>query len=129
MIRMNQLKLPVSHSGEQLRERAAKRLRVSETEIRALHIRRQSLDARKKPELFYSYVVDVELTDKARERQAVKRLGGKEVSLHEEMPYSLPKPGTIPLDCPPVIVPFTTSRGRTIRSAAGSRLRRGVKPS
>ena len=104
MIRMNQLKLPVSHSGEQLRERAAKRLRVSETEIRALHIRRQSLDARKKPELFYSYVVDVELTDKARERQAVKRLGGKEVSLHEEMPYSLPKPGTIPLDCPPVIV-------------------------
>ena len=46
MIRMNQLKLPVSHSGEQLRERAAKRLRVSETEIRALHIRRQSLDAR-----------------------------------------------------------------------------------
>ena len=62
MIRMNQLKLPVSHSGEQLRERAAKRLRVSETEIRALHIRRQSLDARKKPELFYSYVVDVGLS-------------------------------------------------------------------
>ena len=52
MIRINQLKLPVGHTQEQLAARAAKKLRIRPEEIRTLAIRRQSLDARKKPELF-----------------------------------------------------------------------------
>lgn len=104
MIRINQLKLPVGHTQEQLAARAAKKLRIRPEEIRTLAIRRQSLDARKKPELFFSYVVDAELADEARERQLVRRAGDRDVSIHEEKPYQLPKPGTAPLAHPPVIV-------------------------
>ena len=104
MIRINQLKLPVGHTQEQLAARAAKKLRIRPEEIRTLAIRRQSLDARKKPELFFSYVVDAELADEARERQLVRRAGDRDVSIHEEKPYRLPKPGTAPLAHPPVIV-------------------------
>ena len=87
MIRINQLKLPVGHTQEQLAARAAKKLRIRPEEIRTLAIRRQSLDARKKPELFFSYVVDAELADEARERQLVRRAGDRDVSIHEEKPY------------------------------------------
>ena len=104
MIRINQLKLPVGHTQEQLAARAAKKLRIRPEEIRTLAIRRQSLDARKKPELFFSYVVDAELADEARERQLLRRAGDRDVSIHEEKPYRLPKPGTAPLAHPPVIV-------------------------
>ena len=104
MIRINQLKLPVGHTQEQLAARAAKKLRIRPEEIRTLAIRRQSLDARKKPELFFSYVVDAELADEARERQLVRRAGDRDVSIHEEKPYRLPKPGTAPLAHLPVIV-------------------------
>lgn len=66
MIRINQLKLPVGHSERELWEKTAKLLRINPEQIRKLYIRRQSLDARKKPELFYSYVVDVEAAGETR---------------------------------------------------------------
>ena len=91
MIRMNQLKLPVSHSGEQLRERVAKRLRVSETEIRALHIRRQSLDARKKPDLHYVYTVDVEVP---KEKRVLERSRCHQAALAQRQSYQFPRSGT-----------------------------------
>ena len=53
MIRISQMKLPVDHSSGALREKTAKLLRISPDRIRKLEIRKQSVDARKKPELFY----------------------------------------------------------------------------
>ena len=55
MIRLNQLKLPVNHTEAQLMNKTAQILRIPEAEILEIEIVRQSLDARKKPELFYSY--------------------------------------------------------------------------
>ena len=55
MIRISQLKLPVGHREGALKEKAAKVLRISSREIQRLEIRKQSVDARKKPELFYIY--------------------------------------------------------------------------
>ena len=59
MIRINQLKLPVEHKPEELKKKAAKALRISPEQVEKLEIRRRSLDGRKKPELFYSYTVDI----------------------------------------------------------------------
>ena len=59
MIRLNQLKLPVNHTEAQLMNKTAQILRIPEAEIFEIEIVRQSLDARKKPELFYSYSVNV----------------------------------------------------------------------
>ena len=64
MIRLTQIKLPADHTPEALTKKAAKLLRVSPEEIKELYIRKRSLDARKKPELFYSYTIDVSVKKK-----------------------------------------------------------------
>ena len=53
MIRINQLKLPVGHTEAEFRKKAAKMMRVPLSGIVSLTPVRQSLDARKKPDLYY----------------------------------------------------------------------------
>ncbi|MEG0688000.1 MAG: FAD-dependent oxidoreductase, partial [Hungatella sp.] len=60
MIRINQLKLPIHHTPEELTGKAAKLLRIQPSAIKSLHIVKQSLDARKRQELLFIYTVDVE---------------------------------------------------------------------
>ncbi len=101
MIRISQLKLPVEHTEEDLRRKAAKLLRISADEIRALHIRRRSLDARKKPVLFYSYLVDVEA---AHESAVVKKAKNPQITLPKDPTYRFPACGDRQLKNPPLIV-------------------------
>ena len=54
MIRINQLKMPLGHSADSLKARAAKTLRVRENRIADLKIVKRSVDARKKPDICYS---------------------------------------------------------------------------
>lgn len=72
MIRLTQIKLPADHTPEALTKKAAKLLRVSPEEIKELYIRKRSLDARKKPELFYSYTIDVSVKKEAEILHKVK---------------------------------------------------------
>ena len=58
MLRISQLKLPVEHTPDQIRSKLIKTLKIREEELLGYQVRRQSLDARKKPELFYVYMVD-----------------------------------------------------------------------
>ena len=55
MILIQQLKLRIPHGTEQIRSRAARALMIPEKEILDLEILRRSIDARKKPELYYIY--------------------------------------------------------------------------
>ncbi len=61
MIRIQQLTLSPGHSREELVCRAAGILKIRKDQIEALSIVKQSIDARKKPEILFSYVVDVTL--------------------------------------------------------------------
>ena len=72
MIRITDLKLPVSAGRKELISRAARELKVGESDIVSLRIHRRSLDARKKPDLFYIYTVDVNIGKKA-----LKKAGSK----------------------------------------------------
>lgn len=101
MIRISQLKLPVGHPAEALTEKAAKVLGISPEQIRSLRIRKQSVDARKKPELFYIYTVDVET---GREEAVVHKLKNPQILLFREKPYVFPRSGTGRLEHAPVIV-------------------------
>ena len=105
MIRLTQIKLPADHTPEALTKKAAKLLRVLPEEIKELHIRKRSLDARKKPELFYVYTVDVKADN---EKQLLKMLTRKKragnVQLHEAMPYVFPAGGNEKLKSRPVVV-------------------------
>ena len=106
MIRINQLKMPLGHSADSLKARAAKTLRVRENRIADLKIVKRSVDARKKPDICYSYVVDVAVSglDVAGEQQLVHRLRDQNVGISQEKVYRCPECGGEQLDHPPVVV-------------------------
>lgn len=66
MLRIQQIKLPVSHTKEALEKKIRKILKLQEQELVSWTIRRQSLDARKKPELFFVYTIDVEVKNESK---------------------------------------------------------------
>lgn len=70
MIQINQLKLDIHHKENDLKKKILKILRISEDQLISYTIRKQSIDARKKPVLFYVYTVDVEVK---KENQLKKR--------------------------------------------------------
>lgn len=87
MLRIEQMKLKPGHSDGELLKKAAKILKTDEKDIRAIHIAKRSLDARKKPELFFSYVIDVEVSG---EEKVWKRCDKKLVSKRERKSYVFP---------------------------------------
>lgn len=109
MIRISQVKIPVTEKEtdaaveKQLTERAAKLLRIDPAAILSLSIVRRSIDARKKPDLYYVYTVDVAVKYEA---QLLKRLKGREGQIQavERRPYQFVKSGENPLTAPPIIV-------------------------
>lgn len=74
MLRISQLKLPITHTKEDLEQRICKLLRLSKTP--SYTILRRSVDARKKPELFFQYSIDVEAE---KEDQVYKHCDRKQV--------------------------------------------------
>lgn len=101
MIRMTQVKLPICHTDEELREKAAKLLRIRPEEIVSLSVVKQSVDARKKREITYSYVLDIEARQ---EEKLVRRAKNPNISIGTEKPYVFPESGLEPLSHPPVII-------------------------
>ena len=59
MLTLQQVKLPVTHTREDLEKKIMKTLKISSQELQSWKIRKQSLDARKKPELYFVYTIDV----------------------------------------------------------------------
>ena len=72
MIRINQLTLPVDHAEEAIKKKAAKLLKIDESAIGEIRIVHRSIDARKKPNLLFSYIVDVTLAGGKKEAAVIK---------------------------------------------------------
>ena len=85
MLRIPQLRLPVGHTGEDLTERVKKLLKCKETP--EITIVRRSIDARKKPELYFNYILNVRVKNQA---QVYSRCDKKQVMIWEEKPYRFP---------------------------------------
>lgn len=105
MIKINQLKLKIGHTADEMNKKIAALLGIKTCDLKKVEIRRQSLDARHKPELFYVYTVDVTVED---EKAVYKKFNAKkhkeDVSLCENKEYSFPEPGTEVLKERPVVV-------------------------
>lgn len=105
MLRINQLKLNVTHSENELKEKILKTLRIPERDLKKYVIRKQSLDARHKPELFYVYTVDVMVTnDMVVLKKLQKKKQDKNIELCPEKTYIFPEMGTEELLHRPVVV-------------------------
>lgn len=101
MIRLSQVKLPIRHSQDELKTKAAKALRIQPGQIKRIEIVKQSIDARKREEITYSYVVDVWAEQEA---QIVKRAKNPNAIIKKEMRYTFPSCGNEALLHPPVVI-------------------------
>lgn len=100
MLRINQLKLQYNHTEKELYQAAAKTLKIDVSEIKDLFIQKKSLDARKKPDIFAVYAVDVDL---AHEDRILKRCKNKNVTPVVRKIYCFPESGTEKLRHRPII--------------------------
>ncbi|ADL04642.1 NAD(P)/FAD-dependent oxidoreductase [Lacrimispora saccharolytica] len=101
MIRINQLKLPVEHSSEALWAKAAKALKVQVKDIRSILIIKQSVDARKKEEIHFTYSIDVEVE---KEESVLHKAKSGDIGLSEKKEYVFLTSGTKRMAHRPVII-------------------------
>ena len=106
MILIQQLKLRVPHEIERVKSAAAKALMISENDILSFEILRRSIDARKKPELFMIYSVEVGVKkEKEVLARAQKNKKAKEqFSISERVQYTFPENIVLKDKSRPVIV-------------------------
>ncbi|MCI9023202.1 MAG: FAD-dependent oxidoreductase [Dorea sp.] len=105
MIRISQLKLGVGHTEEALRAKICKLLRIKEDSLLSYTRKKQSLDARKKPQLFYVYTIDVKVKNENEVKKHIRRQKNSNILfLPDEKKYALGASGTRPLAHRPVVI-------------------------
>lgn len=85
MLIIEGLRLPVEHTEEDLVLKIQKVLKVKN--IEEFIIKRRSLDARKKPILFFEYVVLVQVSD---ENRVLRKAGNSQIRKYQEQRYRFP---------------------------------------
>ena len=105
MIRLSQIRLRPGHSEQELEDKIRRCLDLKKSELPEYRIFKRSIDARKKPDIFYSYTVDVKVKQ---ESALLKRAGRKKQKFGkleklEERVYQVPSHGKERLSHRPVI--------------------------
>lgn len=104
MIRISGMKLKLK--DRDIKKAVMAELKVKETSVKNIMIRRKSLDARKKDDIHYIYTVDVELAEGDKIIKNIKkRKGGADISVSPYKKYELPK-GKIKEGKRPVVAGF-----------------------
>lgn len=92
MIKINQLKLPVTEkeiSVKRLKKSCSGILGIGEDRISDIRVLRRSIDARHRPELFYSYTVAL-TASVGNEERFIKRKNNRNISSYSPVSYELP---------------------------------------
>ncbi|WP_346663523.1 FAD-dependent protein [uncultured Merdimonas sp.] len=102
MIQIQQIKLKIPHTDTELKKKICHILRIRPDELQSFRILKRSLDARRKPELFYVYTVEVSIRQENRLRNRLKK--NPSVTMRGSLPsYSYQSSGTKTLSHRPVI--------------------------
>ena len=101
MILVRNLRLELDESEEKLKKKAARELRVSDSDIVSLSISKKSLDARKKNDLHRVYAVLAEV--RGDEKKILSRAKSKNACVYDEYNYEIPQ---VKSEKRPVIVGF-----------------------
>ncbi|WP_317855476.1 NAD(P)/FAD-dependent oxidoreductase [Chakrabartyella piscis] len=105
MIRVQGIKLPVDGTEELLKKKVAKSLAIPQHVIVEMEISKRSLDARKKDNIHYVYVVDVKVEDEERVLAKCARMKNNTAVKAPKLTYELPK-GDAKLPKRPIVVGF-----------------------
>ncbi|SHF11284.1 hypothetical protein SAMN02745164_01806 [Marinitoga hydrogenitolerans DSM 16785] len=99
MLRINNIRLPINHSFDDIKRKIAKQLSISPKDIKKIEIAKQSIDARKKHEMIYFiYNVDFEI-----ENEKIL-LNNPLITNSPKRDYLFPPSGDIPLNSRPIII-------------------------
>lgn len=102
MIRVKQIKLKENEDNEKkLIKKCCEKLKIKKTDIIDYKIVKKSLDARKKPEIFYSYIIDLNVKN---EKKLLKNNQSNDVLNIKDETYKVPVQGSVPLKKNPIII-------------------------
>ncbi|MBR6325184.1 MAG: NAD(P)-binding protein, partial [Lachnospiraceae bacterium] len=106
MIRIEQVKMSISAGPEELPGQICHILGIRPQELQDWKILRRSLDARKKPDLWYVYTLEAKVSGEAGvlKRAQKNNRNRDRIRLSERREYRLPTPGEQAMEAPPVIV-------------------------
>ena len=99
MIRINQIKLPINHTDDDMKRVIRKNLKLRDEKFE-YKIVKKSIDARK-DEVKYIYSVDVKISG---EQKILRRVNNKDVMLTDKKNYTVPEKGTKKMIHRPVVV-------------------------
>ncbi|MHB1256043.1 MAG: hypothetical protein ACYCXI_07465, partial [Dethiobacteraceae bacterium] len=99
MIRVSEVKLAVEEDLGLLKEKIAKKLSISPLQIIDFRVFKESLDARKKNEISFVYIVDVQVEDEAK---VLRR--NKNVQKSPHLSYQEAKTGDKILHHRPIVI-------------------------
>lgn len=109
MLKITQVKLPVEHTEKDIRNKLIKELRLNnlfagDYPYFSYNIIRRSIDARKKPDIFFVYSISVDFKSEKIEDTILKRCKNNNVSHYEKIVYNVPESGNIKLINRPIII-------------------------
>ncbi|MCC6094506.1 MAG: FAD-dependent oxidoreductase [Eubacterium sp.] len=105
MIQISQVKLPVSHTREQLLHKIEKLLHINSKEISDLKVLKKSIDARDKNDLCFVYTVSVSLDSQKTENHVlIRSKKNRNISAFHPPVYTFPESGQRELSAPPIII-------------------------
>lgn len=99
MIEIRGLKVPVTKNNRRLEQLIMKKLHLKE--VPKYRILKRSIDARKKPDIFYVYNIGVNLPQ---EEKILQKVNSNNIMLTNETEYEFPKSGTVEIKHHPLIV-------------------------
>lgn len=103
MIRINEIKMSLDSTKEDLYAACKKTLKIKDEQIKGITVMRQSVDSRKKDNIFFCYTVDVEYDGD--EEKLLKRINSNKLQIVEPYKYVMPE-NKRKSDFRPVVVGF-----------------------
>lgn len=101
MIQIQQLKLPITHTKEELEEKILKTLKIKKEQMLSFRIARQSIDARKKQDIHYVYTIEA---DTGMDEKIAGRLRQDKIRCLKRTEYQFPSSGQKKMERRPLIV-------------------------
>lgn len=102
MIRLRQVQIGIKEDNiENILRKCSKKLNINQNNIINYQIRKKSLDARKKPNLYYSYEIDIEVEN---ERKILSKIKSNDIFQASKEEYKLEISGKEELKTRPVII-------------------------
>ena len=103
MLRVTGIKITIDQKEKDLKNALLKKLKINESDLIEYRIYKESIDARKRDQLYFVYTIDVDVKN---EDKVIKKCKSNDITVTPNMEYQYVHKGDIKLNNPPVIIGF-----------------------